>query len=820
MLGKFDIRPRFFATLRMTRAGLNYNLPQRKGKTKMKDYAQIPKKFITALGGYFEKDNEKIAYIIKRMLSFAAPTLFALIVSQKSLPLSTYPLGLSLIAAASADTFLFFTGILIFAIFKKHIPLIVGSTALLVFRIVFSKTFAPEKALSHKSSIKDKITDRKLLFKESETLKLATAALGAFTAGMLQIISGGFSVGDLAGTCFSVVVCPVFCYLYGGYFTAVEKRGFRYEAGFISLLVTFIFAISEVNPLGISFSVVLASLICFILAKRSNPFTACMFALLSILAAEPMISPAFALAAAVAAFLYPHSKIYSVCIGSISFAMLAYFIGGLDLFIMFFPEFVVGAVISWFIDEKTGENILPFFCGGAIKIAGADEEIISYKEKKGREDIKEISRSFDALSKAFFDLSDKNTRLNIFDTRHICDRVCDKYCKKCSACSICWERDYAVTLDTLNKISAKIYKTGKVEMRDLSPEFKSRCPSAEKMLFDIETENRRVIKSIIKEDKTRDFAVDYAVFARVLSEALEKNEAEYAPNSVARDSVKNEFSKIGFSADSIGVYGNRCKKVYAFRISRGALRCKASMIKEAMKKAIGGNVEDPSFEFSDGGINMVCKQAPSFNVKCSSFSFASSQGQENGDRVTAFEGKNGYFYALVNDGMGSGRAAAKKSAAASIFLEKMLRVGNSVASGIEMLAALARADGEEGFTTLDLFEFDRISGKGSFIKSGAAPSFVKRGSKLFKIKSKTFPLGILEDVDAERTTFDCQDGDKIIILSDGVTEDIEEPLWLCEYLCAADLSSPDAAQNILAEAKSHTLCRDDMTAAVISVSKI
>ena len=288
----------------------------------------------------------------------------------------------------------------------------------------------------------------------------------------------------------------------------------------------------------------------------------------------------------------------------------------------------------------------------------------------------------------------------------------------------------------------------------------------------------------------------------------------------AREKVLAAFKKIGFSADSIGVYGNRCKKVYAFRLGKGAVGCKAAEIKRALAEALGGSMEDPLFEFADGGINMICHAAPILSVKCSTFSFAGKGGEANGDRVTAFDGKNGFFYALVGDGMGSGTAAAKKSSAAAIFLEKMLRAGNSVSAGIEMLSALARADGEEGFTTLDLFELDTITGRGSFIKSGAASSFVKRGNKLFKIRSKTFPLGILENVDAERTTFDCEDGDRIVLLSDGVTEDIEEPLWLCEFLTESDLTAPDAAEKILAEAKKHTLAKDDMTAAVIAITKI
>ena len=489
------------------------------------------------------------------------------------------------------------------------------------------------------------------------------------------------------------------------------------------------------------------------------------------------------------------------------------------MFSSFFPEFIAGALLATAVSEKTASELIPFFIGGN-KESTAFDEVISYKERKGKENIKDISDSFEELSRAFFELSDKNTRIGIFDTRRICDSVCDRYCKKCVSCSLCWERDYSVTLDTLNKISAKIYKSGRVTRNDVPPEFLSRCHNADKLLADIENENTRVLKSMIKEDKTRAFAVDYAVFARVLSEALQKNEAEYAPNAKCRAELKKELEKIGFKADSIGVFGNRIKNVYAFRLAQNSLRCKADKIKEAMSLSLGGRMEDPTFEFSDGGVNMICKQANSYSLSLSTFSHAAAKTQENGDRVNAFEGKNGYFYAIVNDGMGSGRAAAKKSAAASLFLEKMLRAGNSVASGIEMLAALARADSEEGFTTLDLFEFDMINGKGSFIKSGAAPSFVKRGNKLFKIRSKTFPLGILEDVDAERTTFDCEDGDKIIILSDGVTEDIEEPLWLCEYLSSNELSDADAAEKILCEAKKHTLCRDDMTAAVITVNKI
>ena len=91
-----------------------------------------------------------------------------------------------------------------------------------------------------------------------------------------------------------------------------------------------------------------------------------------------------------------------------------------------------------------------------------------------------------------------------------------------------------MTLDTLNKISAKLYKTGKIEKKDLPPEFLARCTSADRIVEEIERENAKLLKEMLAMDGSRRAAVDYAVFARVLSEALEKNDAEYRPDEAGR----------------------------------------------------------------------------------------------------------------------------------------------------------------------------------------------------------------------------------------------------------------------------------------------
>ena len=108
-----------------------------------------------------KEDAERLAYWITKMFKGIVPTFFALIISQKSMPLFTYPLGLSLIAAAKKDTLFFFIGTLIFAIYSFNIPLIAGAVSIVILRFVFSHIFISEP-LSVKQKLKDKFKEKNL----------------------------------------------------------------------------------------------------------------------------------------------------------------------------------------------------------------------------------------------------------------------------------------------------------------------------------------------------------------------------------------------------------------------------------------------------------------------------------------------------------------------------------------------------------------------------------------------------------------------------------------------------------------------------------
>ena len=77
-----------------------------------------------------------------------------------------------------------------------------------------------------------------------------------------------------------------------------------------------------------------------------------------------------------------------------------------------------------------------------------------------------------------------------------------------------------------------------------------------------------------------------------------------------------------------------------------------------------------------------------------------------------------------------------------------------------------------------------MSGTAAFIKSGAAPTYIAREGTVYKISSRTMPVGIIKDADARITRFDTKKGDIIVMMSDGCCHDSEDCPWLVEYLCA------------------------------------
>ena len=130
------------------------------------------------------------------------------------------------------------------------------------------------------------------------------------------------------------------------------------------------------------------------------------------------------------------------------------------------------------------------------------------------------------------------------------------------------------------------------------------------------------------------------------------------------------------------------------------------------------------------------------------------------------------------------------------------------------------------FATLDIEILDLFNGNMEYIKSSACPTYVKRGKNVQLLKGFSLPAGILDDMRLTEYDYDLQDGDILVMCTDGVIDSnkefVNKQVWI-RYLLE-DLETNDAQQIadiIIREAIDNDFGnqKDDMTVLVARVTK-
>lgn len=207
-------------------------------------------------------------------------------------------------------------------------------------------------------------------------------------------------------------------------------------------------------------------------------------------------------------------------------------------------------------------------------------------------------------------------------------------------------------------------------------------------------------------------------------------------------------------------------------------------------------------------------QEPGFLV-ISGEAAAVKNGEEiSGDNILISEGVDGHIFFMLADGVGSGKEANIQSERVLEFMEKLLLAGYSKKTAISVLNGILLQDGKEVATsTLDICDLDLYKGMCEFHKIGGAVSFHKRERLVEKIWIDNLPLGAFYKVDLRPVRRKLQEGDYVIMITDGVIEEFEseeQEEALAEYISALTLQNPrDMAQHILQYCIS--LCKGNIT---------
>ncbi|MDN5344249.1 MAG: stage sporulation protein [Clostridia bacterium] len=220
-------------------------------------------------------------------------------------------------------------------------------------------------------------------------------------------------------------------------------------------------------------------------------------------------------------------------------------------------------------------------------------------------------------------------------------------------------------------------------------------------------------------------------------------------------------------------------------------------------------------------------QLPPWRVSVGVAAAPRYQADVSGDAWLTANLGPGRHLLILGDGMGAGRLAAETSGTATELIRDLLAAGFTPAMALRTVnMVLLLRSPQESFTTFDLALINTLAAGAEFYKLGACPSFIQRDGLVKTLGSHSLPVGILEDLQLEPLQEELQEGDLLVMVSDGILEahrDInEKEKWLVRALQRAGDNHPqEIADRLLKQARAlvEGKPRDDMTVIVARLER-
>lgn len=193
----------------------------------------------------------------------------------------------------------------------------------------------------------------------------------------------------------------------------------------------------------------------------------------------------------------------------------------------------------------------------------------------------------------------------------------------------------------------------------------------------------------------------------------------------------------------------------------------------------------------------------------------------SGDNYSFIYPDSGTVVMTLLDGMGTGEAAFKESESVINLLEQFIEAGFSKKSAIKLINSVMLIRSEEQmFSSIDMSVINLYTGMCDFIKLGASTTFIKREDEVEAIQSNDLPVGMINQVDYEVKSRNIEDGDFIIMVTDGVIDSIpanDKEELLVDFIKSIDTNnSKEIANSILnfSLESNNWIPKDDMTVLV------
>lgn len=410
------------------------------------------------------------------------------------------------------------------------------------------------------------------------------------------------------------------------------------------------------------------------------------------------------------------------------------------------------------------------------------------------------------------------------DVDAVFDRSSDILCAGCGNKELCWQMEYRETLDSLRQAAEPMQSRGSLRAEDLPESFRIRCQRSDEFVNAVNTELRCLLyrqqfRSRLREAKIAAYG-QFSDLSRIMHGAARELCGPAGPDP----QIERRLDRFMKGQDVDG----SCS---VFRDGRGRMR----VMLEGAGMAALAQEEDYLERISSVVGVRLCRlkdeepdrllfiQAEPLAVSVGIAAIKKDGESISGDRSAYFKTDAGILCVILSDGMGCGARAAVESSAAVKILEEFLRAGvePETAMGLLNSVELLKNGDDWSYATVDLCCIDLFTGQTCFYKYGAAPSYVKTGRAIRRVKGKSLAAGMAagESSAPDVIKMRLRPGHVALIASDGVmVEDSDQ--WLREILAQSEGKEMKlVARQTLQAALQRFGNSDDMTAMAIRVEE-
>ena len=403
------------------------------------------------------------------------------------------------------------------------------------------------------------------------------------------------------------------------------------------------------------------------------------------------------------------------------------------------------------------------------------------------------------------------------------DRAADAVCRSCREKNRCWNTDYMDTLSALNDATSAMRRNGSLSEEDIPAHFREKClaPSAFAAAVNSELRAlayRRQIRSAAAENRSAAWE-QYHEMAGLLSRMSRELGDQGGSEPQAEQRLQRYLRSLDIEAKTaVFRAGGRMRVMIEADSLEPLLR---ENYLEKLSEVVGVRLCRPQ-ELEGGSGRLTLLEAEPLAVSVGIAAIKKKGEKVSGDKGSYFKTDEGVLCVILSDGMGSGADAARDSARVVEILERFLRSGTEPAIAMRILNSvmLLRSGEEWGYATVDLMCVDLFSGETCFYKYGAAPSYVKSGSKIRRIKSETLAPGLCagEGAVPDVVRMKLRPGSTALIATDGVFVGDQDE-WLRDLLKTERDDMKGLAGAALRTAEEQNGALDDMTVIAVRLEK-